>query len=128
LSPLNSLNEAHLADPELYKNPMLLWFRGLLRARSRFPEIVENIRNAKQRMEGLERGLVLAKQVLNLLRSHLSHGLWVEYTAYCSQFFGLQMAYESSTLSVLSVSWCDFSVSCVRSTRLFVRHLLKYKY
>ena len=32
-------------------------------------------------MEGLERGLVLAKQVLNLLRSHLSHGLWVEYTA-----------------------------------------------
>ncbi len=75
-------------------------------------------------MEGLERGLVLAKQVLNLLRSHLSHGLWVAYTAYCSQFFGLQMAYESSTLSVLSVSWCDFSVSCVLSTRLFVRHLL----
>ncbi len=32
-------------------------------------------------MESLERGLVLAKQVLNLLRSHLSHGLWVEYTA-----------------------------------------------
>src|SRR6266566_170209 len=48
----------------------------------------------------------------------------IEYTAYCSQFFGLQMAYESSTLSVLSVSWCDFSVSCVLSTRLFVRHLL----
>ena len=75
-------------------------------------------------MEGLDRGLVLAKQVLNLLRSHLSHGLWVAYTAYCSQFFGLQMAYESSTLSVLSVSWCDFSVSYVLSTRPIVRHLL----
>ena len=76
-------------------------------------------------MESLERGLVLAKQARNLLRSHLSHGLWVEYTASCSRFFfGLQMAYESSTLSVLSVSWCDFSVSCVLSTRLFVRHLL----
>jgi len=49
-------------------------------------------------------GFPLAKQVLNLLRSHQSHGLCVEYTAYCSQFFGLQMAYESSTLSVLSVS------------------------
>src|SRR5207302_2681541 len=40
----------------------------------------------------------------------------------------LQMAYESSTLSVLSVSWCDFSVSCVLSTRLFVRHLLASRF
>ncbi len=31
------------ADPELRKNPMLLLCRGLLRARSRFPEIVGNI-------------------------------------------------------------------------------------
>jgi len=46
---------------------MLLWPRGLLRATSRFPEIVEKIRNAKQRMEGLERRLVLAKQVLSQL-------------------------------------------------------------
>jgi hypothetical protein len=45
-----------------YQNPMQLYLRGLLRARSRFPEIVENVRNTKQRMEGLERGLVLAKQ------------------------------------------------------------------
>jgi hypothetical protein len=68
LSPLNCLNEEFIsADPELYKNPMLLSSRGLLRARSRFPEIVENIRNAKQRMKDLESGLVLAKQVLSQL-------------------------------------------------------------
>src|SRR5437660_12148618 len=43
---------------------MLLWSRGLLRARSRFPEIVRNIRKRSKGMESLERGLVLAKQVL----------------------------------------------------------------
>jgi len=40
------------------------------------------------------------------------------------RIFGLQMAYESSTLSVLSVSWCGFSVSYALSTRPFIRHLL----
>lgn len=34
------------------------------------------------------------------------------------------MAYESSNSVGLSVSWCGFSVSCVLSTRPFVRHLL----
>ena len=32
------------AEPELYKNPMLLWFRSFLRARSKSAEIVRNIR------------------------------------------------------------------------------------
>src|SRR5467141_4594672 len=41
---------------------MLLWSRGLLRARSRFPEIVRNIRKRSKGMESLARGLVLAKQ------------------------------------------------------------------
>ena len=68
LSPLNCLNEEFTsADPELYKNPMLLLSRGLLRARSRFPEIVENFRKAEQRKESLERANVLAKQVLSQL-------------------------------------------------------------
>src|SRR6266436_4858388 len=44
--------------------------------------------------------------------------------AYCSEFFGLRMAYESPTLQVLSVSWRGFSVSCVLSTRPFIGHLL----
>ena len=35
------------AVPELYQNPIQLRSRGLLRARSRFPEIVENIKSAK---------------------------------------------------------------------------------
>src|SRR6266849_8546530 len=34
--------------PIPYKNPMQLQLRGLLRARSRFPEIVENNQNAKR--------------------------------------------------------------------------------
>jgi hypothetical protein len=34
---------------------------------SRFPEIVEKIKNAKQRMKRLEQGLVLAKQMLSQL-------------------------------------------------------------
>jgi len=97
---------------------------GLSVSEKQIPQIVENVVSSKHRMERMERLGMLAKQVLNLLRSHLSHGLWVEYTAYCSQFFGLQMAYESSILSVLPISWCNFSASCVLSTRLFVRHLL----
>jgi|SRR5437870_5576333 len=40
---------------------------GLLRARSRFPEIVGNIKNAEQGMEGLEGANALAKQVLSQL-------------------------------------------------------------
>ena len=68
LSPLNCLKEEFTsADPELYKNPMLLLSRGLLRARSRFPEIVVNTRKREQRKESLERGLVLAKQALSQL-------------------------------------------------------------
>src|SRR5467141_1107011 len=51
--------------PIPYKNPMQLQLRGLLRARSRFPEIVGNIKNAEQRMEGVEGAL--AKQVLSQL-------------------------------------------------------------
>jgi hypothetical protein len=39
-----------------------LQFRGLLRARSRFPEIVENNENAEQRKESLEGANALAKQ------------------------------------------------------------------
>jgi hypothetical protein len=38
--------------------------RGLLRARSRFPEIVGIIRKQEHRKESLEPGLVLAKQVV----------------------------------------------------------------
>jgi hypothetical protein len=44
-----------------------LLLRGLLRARSRFPEIVENIENRGQRMESLECPNALAKQVLSQL-------------------------------------------------------------
>src|SRR5260221_5014418 len=44
---------------------MLLWPRGLLRARSRFPEIVGNITNAEQRMEVLEGANALARQALS---------------------------------------------------------------
>jgi hypothetical protein len=51
----------------LFQNPMLLQPRGLLRARSRFPEIVENSENRKQRMESLECRNALAKQVLSQL-------------------------------------------------------------
>lgn len=39
--------------------------RGLLRARSRFPEAVENIEKGKQRNEATKRVNVLAKQVLS---------------------------------------------------------------
>src|SRR5882762_6462417 len=46
---------------------MRLRRRGLLRARSRLPEIVGNIKNAEQRMEGLEGVNALAKQVLSQL-------------------------------------------------------------
>jgi hypothetical protein len=42
-----------------------LYLRGLLRARSRFPETVGNSKNAEQRMEGLEGVNALAKQVLS---------------------------------------------------------------
>ena len=38
----------------LFQNPMQLRSRGLLRARSKFPEIIENIENRKQRMERLD--------------------------------------------------------------------------
>ena len=55
------------AVPKLFQNPMFLCPRGLLRARSRFPEIVENIKNRKQRMESLECRKALAKQVLSQL-------------------------------------------------------------
>jgi hypothetical protein len=41
--------------------------QGLLRARSRFPEIVENIGKKKQRKESKERVSVIAKQVLSQL-------------------------------------------------------------
>jgi hypothetical protein len=44
-----------------------LLLRGLLRARSRFPEIVENIEKVKERMECLECPNALAKQVLSQL-------------------------------------------------------------
>ena len=47
-----------------------MWPRGLLRARSRFPEIVENIEKRRQRMECLECPNALAKQVHSM--SHLS--------------------------------------------------------
>src|SRR5208282_3714735 len=53
----------------MFQNPMCLKLRGLLRARSRFPEIVENIKNRKQRMEFLEWRSALAKQVFCLLRN-----------------------------------------------------------
>jgi hypothetical protein len=43
----------------------VLW--GILRARSRSPEIVENIENREQRMESLECPNALAKQVLSQL-------------------------------------------------------------
>jgi hypothetical protein len=33
--------------PKLYQNPIQLRFRGLLRARSRFPEIVGNIKKVE---------------------------------------------------------------------------------
>src|SRR5713226_6258878 len=46
---------------------MQLSLRGLLRARSIFTEIVGNIKNAEQRMEGLEGANALAKQVLSQL-------------------------------------------------------------
>jgi hypothetical protein len=49
---------------------------GLLRARSRFPEIVENIENRRQRIESLEHPNALAKQVL----SQLSHAPTVAVT------------------------------------------------
>src|SRR6266850_3996813 len=85
------------AVPELYKNPMLLWPRGLLRARSRFPETVEKIRNAKQRMEGLERRLVLAKQVL----SQLSYTPTVGTTFILKHFRGIQNPFlRFSTITV----------------------------
>src|SRR6266699_804110 len=79
-------------------------------------------------MERMERLGMLAKQVLNLLRSHLSHGLWVEYTAYCSQFFGLQMAYESSILSVLPISWCYFPSPSPFPPYLLDQHLFTLCY
>ena len=49
----------------MFQNPMWLSFRGLLRARSRFPKIIGIIRKQEQRRESLEPGLVLAKQVLS---------------------------------------------------------------
>jgi transposase-like protein len=54
---------SNLAVPKLYQNPMELRSRGLLRARSRFPETVENIENRAQREEPLECPNALAKQV-----------------------------------------------------------------
>jgi hypothetical protein len=50
--------------PELFQNPMQFVSQGLLRARSRFPEIVENVENAKEGMEILDGPVELAKQVL----------------------------------------------------------------
>ena len=55
---------SNLAVPKLYQNPMQLALRGLLRASSRFPEIVENIEKRGQRMESLECPNALAKQEL----------------------------------------------------------------
>jgi hypothetical protein len=46
---------------------MFLWARGLLRARSRFPEIVENKENVDEGMEPLDGAVELAKQVLSQL-------------------------------------------------------------
>jgi hypothetical protein len=51
------------AVPKLFQNPMFLKSRGLLRARSRFPEIVENNENADEGMERLDGAVELAKQV-----------------------------------------------------------------
>jgi len=45
---------------------------GLLRARSRFPQIVENIEKGKQGKEFLEHPNALAKQVLSQLSSSYS--------------------------------------------------------
>jgi hypothetical protein len=89
-SPPGFAKQARPAVPKLCQNPIQLRCRGLLRARSRFPEIVENIRNAGQRMELLERGFVLAKQVLSQLSytpnepfhfrafSHSVHAIFVD--------------------------------------------------
>jgi len=44
-----------------------LMLRGLLRARSRFPEIVENIENRAQRMEALDCPNALGEQVYWIL-------------------------------------------------------------
>jgi hypothetical protein len=49
--------------PKLFQNPMFLWPRGLLRARSRFPEIVENAESVVKGMERLDGAVELAKQV-----------------------------------------------------------------
>jgi len=46
---------------------MFLWPRGLLRARSRFPEIVENTESVVEGMERLDGAVELAKQVLSQL-------------------------------------------------------------
>jgi hypothetical protein len=46
---------------------MFLWSRGLLRARSRFPEIVENKEDVVEGMERLDGAAELAKQVLSQL-------------------------------------------------------------
>jgi hypothetical protein len=46
---------------------MFLWPRGLLRAGSRFPEIVEYTENVVEGMEQLDGAVELAKQVLSQL-------------------------------------------------------------
>ena len=53
--------------PKLFQNPMFLCSRGLLRARSRFPKIVENTENVDEGMERLDGAVELAKQVLSQL-------------------------------------------------------------
>ena len=58
---------ASQAVPKLFQNPMFLKPQGLLRARSRFPEPVENKENADEGMERLDGAVELAKQMLSQL-------------------------------------------------------------
>ena len=51
------------SEVQLFQNPMFLWSRGLLRARSRFPHIVENNENVVEGMEQLDGAVELAKHV-----------------------------------------------------------------
>ena len=67
-----------------HQNPKQLDFRGLLRARSRFPEIVENIENRGQRMESLECPNALAKQVLSQLSYTPTAGTSIDFRAFAA--------------------------------------------
>src|SRR5271165_6147223 len=66
------------AVPKLFQNPISVCSQGLLRARSRFPEIVENIGKAKQRRESKGTGE----------RGCKADALPIELTALSSNIYG----------------------------------------